>query len=130
MCVCVCVSLIGISSNMHFTYYLGAYNVDSVLQVMVRGLEEELKQRISGGRDMVADEGPSAQYEIHEGSEQRGAQQVAQQQTDLQPPIQNELAMTKQGGSVSDLLRLAKKVVRFVGRRKSKDNNSRNRKSS
>lgn len=37
----------------------GAYNVDSVLRVMVKGLELELKERMSGGRKEVANESPS-----------------------------------------------------------------------
>lgn len=37
----------------------GAYNVDSVLGVMVKGLELELKERMAGGRKQVANESPS-----------------------------------------------------------------------
>ena len=37
----------------------GAYNVDGVLSVMIKGLELELKERLAGGRKQVASEGPS-----------------------------------------------------------------------
>ena len=74
----------------------GAYNVDSVLAVMVKGLEEELRERLAGGRQLVANESPSAQYEIAMGS---------------------DLAMQKQGGSVSDLVRTAGKAIKFIKRK-------------
>ena len=78
----------------------GAYNVDSVLAVMVRGLEEELRERLAGGRQTVANESPSAQYEIPQGG---------------------DLPMRKQGGSVSDLLRTANKAVKFVRGKRNMD---------
>ncbi len=60
---------------------------------MVKGLEEELRERLAGGRQTVANESPSAQYEIPKGS---------------------DLPMRKQGGSVSDLLKTVKKAVKLV----------------
>jgi len=43
----------------------GAYNVDSVLNVMVRGLELELEERLAGGRQYVANESPSLPNELY-----------------------------------------------------------------
>ena len=37
----------------------GAYNVDGVLNVMIQGLETELKERMEGKRKQVANEMPS-----------------------------------------------------------------------
>lgn len=43
----------------------GAYNVDGVLGVMVRGLELELKERLAGGRREVANESPSLPSDVY-----------------------------------------------------------------
>ncbi len=67
---------------------------------MVKGLEEELRERLAGGRQLVANESPSPQYEIARGGDM---------------PV-----MKKQGGSLSDLLKTAKKAVRFIGQRRHK----------
>lgn len=78
--------------------HAGAYNVDSVLAVMVKGLEEELRERMDGGRQLVSNESPSAQYET---------------------ATRNKLPMKRQGGSVRDLLRTADKAIKTVRRKKS-----------
>lgn len=43
-----------------------AYNVDGVLSVMVKGLEEELKERLGGGKRYVSSLSPSAQFDVAE----------------------------------------------------------------
>jgi len=48
----------------------GAYNVDGVLNVMIRGLEQELKERLAGGRREVADKMPSLPNDIYNADEQ------------------------------------------------------------
>lgn len=69
---------------------------------MVKGLEEELKERLAGGRQLVANESPSPPvhmqqlYEINESE---------------------DLPIKKQGVSLGDIVRSANRVVTFVGRR-------------
>lgn len=46
----------------------GAYNVDGVLSIMVKGLEEELKGRLIGRKCNVANLSPSSQFELVENS--------------------------------------------------------------
>ncbi len=43
----------------------GAYNVDGVLSVMIKGLEIELKERLAGGRKQVANESPSLPNDVY-----------------------------------------------------------------
>ncbi len=84
----------------------GAYNVDSVLAVMVKGLEEELRERLAGGRTLVANEKrPLAQYEIST--------------TKTTARGDAELPMTQGGGNMGDVLRKANQAIKFV-RRKSR----------
>lgn len=92
---------------------------------MVKGLEEELTERLAGGRQYVANDGPSAQYENPSPSSlistptqqyQNASQGVSDEQQKLQ--------MKKQGGSLSDVIRTANKAIRFVGRRGRRKNSS------
>ncbi len=55
----------------------GAYNVDSVLNVMVKGLELELKERMAGGRQQVANESPSLPNDISMLNEGPGLENVS-----------------------------------------------------
>jgi hypothetical protein len=48
----------------------GAYNVDGVLGIMIRGLELELKERLAGGRREVTNEMPSLPNDIYRSDEQ------------------------------------------------------------
>ncbi len=83
---------------------LGAYNVDSVLEVMVKGLEEELKERLAGGRQLVANESPSPPVHMQQ----------------LEINESKDLPIKKQGASLGDIVRSANRVVKFVGRRNKK----------
>lgn len=71
---------------------------------MVKGLEEELRERLAGGRQTVANVSPSAQYEIAKGGDMP--------------------AMKKQGGSVSDLLKTANKAIKYVGNKRKNNGSS------
>lgn len=46
----------------------GAYNVDGVLSIMIKGLELELKERMAGGRRQVANEMPSLPNDVYSGA--------------------------------------------------------------
>lgn len=88
----------------------GAYNVDGVLSVMVRGLEEELRDRLAGGlRDVSNANSPSPQYEDNQlvFDEKQGS-------------VEEELLLG-QGASGKDILRTAKKIVKWA---RSKNNNN------
>jgi hypothetical protein len=74
----------------------GAYNVDSVLCVMVKGLEAELKERMNGGRQEVANQNPSLPNALKSASVQ-----------------EEELPMLRSGPSISGVFKkIIKKVVR------------------
>jgi len=91
------------SKDISRLFFTGAYNVDSVLAVMVKGLEEELRERLAGGRQYVANEspsGPSDEYDFTQG--------------DL-----NEEQIKNQGASLRDIVKTANKAVKFI-RRKNK----------
>ena len=76
---------------------------------MVRGLEEELRDRLAGGSRYVANSNnPSPQYEnIRKGD-------------DLSSDEQNVLS---QGASGKDILRTARKVVKWARRRNEETGN-------
>jgi hypothetical protein len=83
----------------------GAYNVDGVLSVMVRGLEEELRDRLAGGlRDVSNSNSPSPQYEDNQlvFDEKQGS-------------VEEELLLG-QGASGKDILRTANKIVKWARR--------------
>ena len=90
---------------------------------MVKGLEEELTERLAGGRQYVANDGPSAQYENPTPSSlsttltSNQQYQVTSKGTSNVSDEQQELEIKKQGASLSDVLRIANKAIRFVGRR-------------
>lgn len=87
----------------------GAYNVDSVLNVMVKGLEEELRERLSGGRKYLANAmSPSPQYESIGGidDENWGLSNTL--------TARKELPLLRQGPSVSGLTKVAKQAGAFV----------------
>ena len=108
----------------------GAYNVDSVLAVMVKGLEEELTERLAGGRQYVTNDGPSAQYEDPTTSSSATTltsnqqHQITSEGVNNASDKQQELEIKKQGGSLSDVLRTANKAIRFVGRRGRRKNSN------
>lgn len=82
----------------------GAYNVDAVLAVMVKGLEEELTDRLAGGMSFVSKNmSPSPQYENQAFSPK-------------------ELPMVTQGGNVKDVLHTAKRMVRWARKKKGNKN--------
>jgi len=82
----------------------GAYNVDGVLSVMVRGLEEELNERLSGNTYVSNTMSPSAQYEpINNNTNE---------------PPEPSLGMVTQGVRGRDLLRIAKKTKNFLRRKR------------
>lgn len=110
--------------------------MDSVLAVMVRGLEEELKERLAGGRQLVANESPSAQYEIIPiasantsrisdmrdiTNQKDGVSLLGSTATERGG---SELPMKKQGVSLGDFIRRANRAVKFVGGRRNNSNNS------
>lgn len=72
----------------------GAYNVDSVLCVMVKGLEAELKERMNGGRQEVANQNPSLPNALKSAS-----------------VPEEELPMLRSGPSVSGVF---KKIIKNV----------------
>lgn len=79
----------------------GAYNVDTVLCVMVKGLEAELKERMNGGRQEVTNQNPSLPTSLKSASST------------------SELPMLRSGPSVSSPLKTAfRKIFR---RKKYKD---------
>ena len=47
----------------------GAYNVDGVLNVMIRGLELELKERLAGDRREASNQNPSLPNDVYRGEE-------------------------------------------------------------
>ena len=76
------------------------YNVDAVLSVMVKGLEEELKDRLTGRMNFVSKNmSPSPQYEI-------------------QAILPQELPMVRQGASVRDVFDSGKKLLGWYVERK------------
>jgi len=78
----------------------GAYNVDAVLAVMVKGLEEELTDRLAGGMSFVSKNmSPSPQYE-------------SQDLTTKQLPIM------QQGGNLGGVFHATKKVVKWARSKK------------
>lgn len=86
----------------------GAYNVDGVLSVMVKGLEQELDERLSGKPYVSNTMSPSPQYEPTPTNNQ-------------QPPTDQTLGMTTQGVRGRDLIRIAKRTRNlFKRKRKSK----------
>lgn len=82
----------------------GAYNVDGVLSVMVRGLEEELNERLSGNTYVSNTMSPSAQYEPTNNN--------------TNEPPEPSLGMVTQGVRGRDLLRIAKKTKNFLRRKR------------
>ena len=101
----------------------GAYNVDGVLGVMVKGLEEELKERLGGGKRYAAiSKAPSAQYEISNASLDDG--QIQQQLTISSSASSsgNDLPIMQQGPKASDLLRPAREVVSWVKNKRARRN--------
>jgi len=91
----------------------GAYNVDSVLAVMVKGLEEELRERLAGGRTLVANEKrPLAQYEII-ASESSSVTAINTAVEARELPME-----TQGGGSVGNVLRTANRAIQFVRSRR------------
>jgi len=82
----------------------GAYNVDAVLSVMVKGLEEELTDRLAGGMYSVSKNmSPSPQYESQASTSQ-------------------ELPMVRQGGSVEDVVYTAKRIFKWARSKKGNKN--------
>jgi len=82
----------------------GAYNVDAVLAVMVKGLEEELTDRLAGGMSFVSKNmSPSPQYENQTFSPQ-------------------ELPIVTQGGSVKDIFHTTKRMVKWARRKRGNKN--------
>mmetsp|Transcript_4579 Transcript_4579/g.8832 ORF Transcript_4579/g.8832 Transcript_4579/m.8832 type:complete len:442 (-) Transcript_4579:44-1369(-) len=75
----------------------GAYNVDGVLSIMIKGLELELKERMAGGRRQVSNEMPSLPNDVYNGSDCDG----------------NDLSMMTSGPSISNktLKRIAMKPL-------------------
>lgn len=77
----------------------GAYNVDGVLNIMIKGLELELKERMAGGRRQVANEMPSLPNDVYDGGNG------------------SDLPMLTSGpslGSNSYLKNVARKPIQFV----------------
>ena len=103
----------------------GAYNVDSVLSVMVKGLETELRERLSGKRYPSNFMSPSAQYDdiqlsqsqqnllIDEASTIPGGRQVEE----------SSLPMLRQGLNDEDLIRPAKRIMKWVKRKRNRKQN-------
>ena len=90
----------------------GAYNVDGVLSIMVRGLEEELRDRLAGGSRYVANSNnPSPQYENNQDTAEEKELSVDEQK------------VLSQGASGKDLLRTARKVVKWAKRRNKEPRN-------
>ena len=83
----------------------GAYNVDGVLSVMVRGLEEELNERLSGHTYVSNTMSPSAQYEPTDNNK-------------TNEPPEKSLGIATQGVRGRDLLRIAKKTRNFLRRKR------------
>mmetsp|Transcript_33128 Transcript_33128/g.39668 ORF Transcript_33128/g.39668 Transcript_33128/m.39668 type:complete len:455 (+) Transcript_33128:89-1453(+) len=82
----------------------GAYNVDAVLAVMVKGLEEELKDRLAGGMNFVSKNmSPSPQYESPTSTSQ-------------------ELPIVRQGGSAEDVVYTAKRIFKWARSKKGNKN--------
>jgi hypothetical protein len=88
----------------------GAYNVDGVLSIMIKGLELELKERMAGGRRQVANEMPSLPNDVYtrgrnnnvgEGGNGGGG---------------GDLSMMTSGPSISDktLKRIARKPLQLL----------------
>jgi len=95
----------------------GAYNVDSVLSVMVKGLETELRERLSGKRYLSNSMSPSAQYDDIQLSQ-------PQQNLLLDEQIQeSSLPMLSQGLNDEDLIRPVKRIMKWVKRKRNRKHN-------
>merc|ERR1712127_4894 len=70
----------------------GAYNVDAVLSVMVRGLEEELRARMNGKVFSEGGRYPTADQSMHS----------LKASPKLESTVETQLPMLQQGASVSD----------------------------
>jgi len=77
--------------------------VDSVLSVMVKGLEEELKERLMGRKNHTANLSPSAQYD-----ETRITTENPDNVTI------NEMEISHQGMSFKGIGRPLKKIMKWI----------------
>lgn len=84
----------------------GAYNVDAVLSVMVRGLEEELRARMNGKVFSEGGRYPTADQSMHS----------LKASPKLESTVETQLPMLQQGASVSDetLSKPVKKLFRWA----------------
>jgi hypothetical protein len=78
----------------------GAYNVDGVLGVMIKGLELELKERLAGGRKEAANESPSLPNDVYVTNAGNGNSAM------------DNLPIMTSGGSISAAKELVRKAVK------------------
>lgn len=98
----------------------GAYNVDGVLRVMVSGLEEELKARLSGSKVYAANsKSPSSPMNLQ--STANTTTPTAAPQNGVPAPSSGpsdpSLPVVKQGADLGLVVRGTRRVVQWIGRR-------------
>jgi hypothetical protein len=87
---------------------------------MVKGLEEELKERLNGGRKYLANAmSPSPQYETAGGIDDGnwGLSTTSAASTTVNAKARNELPILRQGPSIGGIKNLAKYVGGLVLKR-------------
>ncbi len=94
--------------------------MDRVLNIMVKGLEEELKERLNGGRKYMANSmSPSPQYEVIASIDDDN---WGLSNTSAASASRKELPILRQGGlSISRITKVGKQAGRFVWHRFKKD---------
>ena len=99
----------------------GAYNVDGVLRVMVSGLEEELKARLSGTKVYSANKSPSAPSEVSIPvkaiSVNASAPATVKNDNSSSQNSSESLPVMKQGADLGFVVHHTKRAAKWIGRR-------------
>jgi hypothetical protein len=99
----------------------GAYNVDGVLRVMVSGLEEELKARLSGTKVYSANKSPSAPSEasipVEAISVNASAPASVKSDHISSQSSSDSLPVMKQGADLGFVFNQTKRAAKLIGRR-------------